>query len=297
MKKIINMAVVIFSVLSAGCTSVNESSLSSIPPSEFYLTDPSGARTTTFSVGQDIRFHYSILNPTAESQSYRKPDTGPFVTFEVWQADSLIGTSDDGFEYAAVITEGSLMGGDTLLLDYNWFSVDLHKPLPAGEYTAWAKPRLQFNDIETPAPEKISFKIIFDASQSACDSLNLVLITDQSPNSIQLDPFELKSIEIVRDTITLDITHSGGCKEHSYTLFMSPAAFLESFPAQANLYLRHNGHSDACEALIRTTVSFNLQPIAELYQNFYGRKDEIIINVFDYFENEPGNKLSASYFP
>ena len=75
---------------------------------------------------------------------------------------------------------------------------------------------------------------------------------------------------------------------------MSPAAFLESHPVQANLYLRHNSNGDLCEALINENVSFNLRPIAELYKSLYGQYDEIIINVFEYKSN---NKISASYFP
>ncbi|MFQ5769302.1 MAG: hypothetical protein ACE5HX_02115 [bacterium] len=124
-----------------------------------------------------------------------------------------------------------------------------------------------------------------------------VQITDQAPALIQKDLFELKSIAIVGDTISLALTHGGGCKEHSYALYMSPAAFLESYPVQANLFLQHDAHGDACKALITTEVSFNLRPIAELYQDFYGQKDEIILNVFRYFEDQPGEKLSARYFP
>jgi len=95
----------------------------------------------------------------------------------------------------------------------------------------------------------------------------------------------------------LSITYSGGCNEHEFSLYMSPAAFLESYPVQVNLYLKHNGNDDACDALISEEVSFNLRLIAEWYKISYGHYDEIIINVFDYFEDEPGKKLSESYFP
>ena len=72
---------------------------------------------------------------------------------------------------------------------------------------------------------------------------HFVIITNQPPDSIQLDPFDLEGIHIAGDTITLDITYSGGCKEHGFSLYMSPAAFLESYPVQANLYLLHDGHA------------------------------------------------------
>jgi hypothetical protein len=75
---------------------------------------------------------------------------------------------------------------------------------------------------------------------------------------------------------------------------MSPAAFLESYPVQANLYLRHNGNSDACDAAINETISLNLQPIAELYTSLYGRYDEKVLNVF---ACESDSTISASYFP
>jgi hypothetical protein len=78
---------------------------------------------------------------------------------------------------------------------------------------------------------------------------------------------------------------------------MSPACFLESHPVQANLYLRHFANGDDCEAYITETVSFDLTPVGELYISQYGQPDDIIINVFEYFEDEPSGHLSAIYYP
>ena len=125
----------------------------------------------------------------------------------------------------------------------------------------------------------------------------VVVITDLPPDLIQLDPFDLQDIEIVGDTITLNITYSGGCEEHCFSLYMSPATFFESYPVQADLFLRHDSNGDACDALINKNVSFNLRPIAELHKSFYGQYDEIILNVFEYFKEEPNEKMSTSYFP
>ena len=122
----------------------------------------------------------------------------------------------------------------------------------------------------------------------------VVIITDIPPEEIELDPFFLQSIEITEDTIAVTISYSGGCEKHYFSLFMSPALFLESYPVQANLYLRHNGNNDACEAEISKTISFNLQPIAALHKSLYGNYDEIVLNVFTFDAND---KISASYFP
>ena len=123
---------------------------------------------------------------------------------------------------------------------------------------------------------------------------NRVIITDQSPDVIQLDPFDLEGVEIVGDTVTLSISYGGGCEEHCFSLYMSPAAFLESYPVQANLYLRHDSNGDACEALINEDISFNLLPVAVLYKKLYGQFDEIVINVFKYRSND---NLNETYSP
>ncbi len=124
-----------------------------------------------------------------------------------------------------------------------------------------------------------------------------VIIINASPDSLQMDSFALHGIAINGDKLALDISHSGGCKQHYYTLFMSPGAFLKSFPAQADLYLQHNGNGDFCEALLRPQLSFDLRPVAELYQNLYQRRDPIQINVYGYSRSQPGEKLSAMYVP
>ena len=139
-----------------------------------------------------------------------------------------------------------------------------------------------------------TFLVLLLLTSCCPDDFNFAIITDQLPDTIQLDPFDLEDIEIGGDSITLDITYSGGCSTHYFSLYMSPAAFFESYPVQANLYLRHNSNGDACEALVNENVSFNLRPIAELYKTAYGKYDEIILNVYEY---KSINKMSVSYFP
>ena len=261
--------------------------------SEFYLTNPSGQKTTSFEVGQDVGFHYSLQNLSGKNQPYTNPHTGPFVTFELYRDGLLVGTSDDGYGYAAVIVRNTLQDSEKLVNVYNWHAVVQHSLLPSGRYTAWTKPNLRFDRIDTPQPQRVDFTVSGNAGQDE----NFVIITEQPPDSIQLDAFQLQSLTITGEMLSVKLTHGGGCAQHDYALFMSPGAFLESFPVQANLYLRHDDHDDPCDALLNPTLTFNLLPVGELYQHFYGRKEEIIINVFEYFETQPGNKLSASYFP
>ena len=150
---------------------------------------------------------------------------------------------------------------------------------------------IYFLGCETP------MKTSKELNSSTIAMSDLIKISDVPPDSLQLDRFDLNSITISDNELTLNLSYSGGCEEHGFELFMSPGAFMESSPVQANLFLRHNDKNDACDAYITTVVSFDLTPVGELYEQFYGRKDEIILNVFEYFQSQPGKHLSGSYFP
>ncbi len=118
--------------------------------------------------------------------------------------------------------------------------------------------------------------------------------TNIEPVNIMLDHFNLDSVDINGDTLYVSINYSGGCREHLVDLYMSPDVFAESNPVQANLYLRHYGNNDACRALISKTYSFDISPIAELYQTMYTDTNSIRLNVFDYYE---GTSVSVIIIP
>jgi len=271
-----------------GCETSMNASKNDIT-TKFFLKNEQNIETTQFGFGQDISFNYLIENTTENTYSYLNQDTGPLVTFEVYKKDSLIGASVDGLAFIPVIVEDTLKAGETLTTEYNWFSAAVHQPLPVGEYTAKARPKLEFNNINNPFLEELNFRVIAVS--------DFVKISDLPPDSIQLDRYDLNSVAISGNEITLNLSYSGGCEEHEFELFMSPGAFLESNPVQANLFLRHDDKDDACDAYITTEVSFDITPLAELYQQFYGRKDDIILNVFDYFQDQPARHLTARYSP
>jgi hypothetical protein len=125
-----------------------------------------------------------------------------------------------------------------------------------------------------------------------------VIISNQSPAAIQDARFVLDSVRIEGDIITLTVEYSGGCNEHEFELHMSPAAFMESLPVQANLYLRHTDFDDPCDAWLRRSVSFDLRPIAHLYEIGYGGLDCIILNVHDDLTgSDPPRTISVLYHP
>ena len=71
---------------------------------------------------------------------------------------------------------------------------------------------------------------------------------------------------------------------------------MASDPVQANIYLQHYANGDACEAYLADSLKFDLTPIKQLYRDHYLPGGEIILNVYDYFEDTPGDKISVSYY-
>jgi hypothetical protein len=125
-----------------------------------------------------------------------------------------------------------------------------------------------------------------------------MVISNRSPALIQDARFVLDSVRIDGDIITLTVEYSGGCSEHEFELHMSPVAFMESLPVQANLYLRHADFDDPCRAWIKSTISFDLRPIAHLYEISYGRLDCIALNVHRYMTGaDPVEQVTVIYHP
>jgi hypothetical protein len=73
-------------------------------------------------------------------------------------------------------------------------------------------------------------------------------------------------------------------------LFARPV-FMESYPVQMNLYIRHKNLGDFCEAIVEETVCFDSRRIGELYEGVYGDCDDIILNILDSCMDDPDEKF------
>lgn len=107
-----------------------------------------------------------------------------------------------------------------------------------------------------------------------------IQFSDDPPGEIILDGWDFVKARIAGETLELEVAHSGGCREHTFDLYMAPAVFLESTPVQANLYLRHDADGDPCRAYLRRVPRFDLRPVAQLHQILYGTQDCILLNLF-----------------
>jgi len=122
-----------------------------------------------------------------------------------------------------------------------------------------------------------------------------IIISDLPPMTIQRQPWVFDTTFVDGDDLNLTVRYGGGCREHYFNVFMSPAAFFESYPVQANLYVRHESLFDPCEAMITEDLTFSLRPVIELYRRHYGRDDDILLNIYHSLDSSPWQKTTVRY--
>lgn len=112
------------------------------------------------------------------------------------------------------------------------------------------------------------------------------------------DLFQLDTVFIVGDILHLAIWHGGGCGDHDYELFFSPASFAESLPVQATLRPRHTDLDDPCDAWLRQELTFDLRPLAQFYQISYGTLDCMQVHVSDDLSGAQTSRvITVRYYP
>ena len=124
-----------------------------------------------------------------------------------------------------------------------------------------------------------------------------VVVLEVEPKSLQRHAFTLSEVRIENRTLLADVSYSGGCATHNFSLHMSPTTFAKTAPVQANLWLRHESNDDACDSIVSETLHFDLKPVLDLHHEQFGSDDEMILNIHGFFENEPGNAIRVSYEP
>ena len=151
--------------------------------------------------------------------------------------------------------------------------------------------------VRIPDSERIATLAVFrNPPKDSVDGV--VLLTNQSPEGILIDDYWLDSISIADDVLRMKIGYGGGCEEHDFALYMSPMAFFESAPLQADIYLRNDGHGDGCLAFVPKTLHFDLRPIAQLQQIQDGQTDCILLNVHgNGLTSQPEQTVQVLYRP
>jgi len=72
--------------------------------------------------------------------------------------------------------------------------------------------------------------------------------------------YTIENAEIKDSILTINISYSGGCKDHSFELMFN-GMYMKSLPRKASLYLKHESNDDICKKLIMLELKYNLSSI------------------------------------
>lgn len=89
------------------------------------------------------------------------------------------------------------------------------------------------------------------------------------------DPIiSINSVEIVGNTLVLDVSYGGGCKEHQFEVIGSEM-IAKSMPPIRAIQLVHHANDDHCRAIVRNRLEIDVTNLA--YQQKVG--DEIYLTI------------------
>ena len=116
-------------------------------------------------------------------------------------------------------------------------------------------------------------------------------VTAETPEAWGTDEYVINAATIEADTLHINVSYTGGCETHAFTLVAEPM-FLESFPVQQRVSIAHNANGDTCEDSITEDHTFDLTPIKEAYQKSY-QKDHGTIDLR--LKDAPPSRLTYEF--
>mmetsp|Transcript_52682 Transcript_52682/g.104648 ORF Transcript_52682/g.104648 Transcript_52682/m.104648 type:complete len:142 (+) Transcript_52682:96-521(+) len=87
------------------------------------------------------------------------------------------------------------------------------------------------------------------------------------------DPAEIANPSVTGDQLTVSVSYSGGCEEHSFQVCWD-GQFVrgETEALHANLEVWHHANSDTCEAYPTDMISFDLAPLKQAWRDTHGQE-------------------------
>lgn len=117
----------------------------------------------------------------------------------------------------------------------------------------------------------------------------------QIPDAAASDAFRLLEASVSNDLLKLEVEYGGGCRVHLFEIIADPDAFLESWPIQINIYMKHESHDDFCKALVRKKLTFSLDPLKEAFKGLYPKNDSLILNIHGFRSDGEGTVLTLPF--
>ena len=108
------------------------------------------------------------------------------------------------------------------------------------------------------------------------NSQKSIILDDDFFQNASRDPFKIINIRLEVDILEINVSYSGGCEEHEFSLF-GPSSFKENSLVQIEVVLSHNDNDDPCDGVCTEKLTFDLSPLKEKWQEAYQQNSGTII--------------------
>jgi hypothetical protein len=75
-----------------------------------------------------------------------------------------------------------------------------------------------------------------------------------------IDPFRIKSMQQVGEYLLVDVSYSGGCEEHDFSL-ETTGKYTATYPPELEITLKHDNKGDGCRGIIDRKLWFDLREL------------------------------------
>lgn len=97
----------------------------------------------------------------------------------------------------------------------------------------------------------------------------LVMSQEKGLDGLRADPLQILAARVQAGVLEVEVEWGGGCAPHDVDA-VAWTGWMESNPVQVGVALAHDAHGDACKALLRRTLRFDLEPLRTAYGRAYG---------------------------
>ena len=124
--------------------------------------------------------------------------------------------------------------------------------------------------------EPVSGEVAVCGLSGGCDVSNVSYIGEEWGK----DHYDLNDVAIDGDILTLNVSYSGGCEPHEFTLVISES-FVDVEPVELRVVLAHDANNDSCEAFLTEEYIFDLDVIKTRYHGRYQQNAGTVVLLLD----------------
>jgi hypothetical protein len=98
------------------------------------------------------------------------------------------------------------------------------------------------------------------SSGSGPEKINKVIVDPEVDMTSTGAYYKVDSLFINENILSVLVSYSGGCKDHSFQLF-SDGMYAKSIPPQLSLSLKHIANDDQCKKIIKQELKFDVSDL------------------------------------